>query len=315
MRIFTNLNEIQNIEKTAVALGNFDGVHKGHQALIAKAVEIAHAQGLKAAVFTFTNHPVNVVSGRLAVKNIMDFREKAEAIEKYQVDYLISVDFDERMMTCTPEAFCRDIICTALKAEAVVCGFNYSFGYRAAGSPAMLKSFGEQYGFRTYMIDPVRIGNEIVSSTVIRRAIDEGRVDAYIGFTGRPYDIEGIVIHGKHIGHRIGFPTVNLALSSAMAQPKNGVYITKTYVDTPGGIKCYPSVTNVGNKPTIGIFDKNAETHIFGFSRDIYGEKIKVEFIKLIRPEQQFDSLGALQEQIHKDCLYAQNYHHIMSGQ
>ena len=293
-----------------MALGNFDGVHKGHQALIAKAAETGRRNGLKTAVFTFTNHPANVISGKTRVKNIMNFAEKVEAVAKYDVDYLFSVDFDDLMRTSSPEAFCKDILSGILRARIAVCGFNYSFAYKAEGNPQILAEFGKKFGYETYVIDPVYVGDQIVSSTLIRKAIDEGRVDEYIRYTGRPYDVEGIVIHGKHLGHRIGFPTVNLALSSEMAQPVNGVYITKTYVNQyDGSFKVYPSVTNVGNKPTVGIFDKNAETHIFDFDQDIYGEKIKVEFIKLIRPEQKFDSLDALQEQIQRDCICARDYH------
>ena len=310
MKVFTKLSEITNIEPTAVALGNFDGVHKGHQALIAKAAETGRKNGLKTAVFTFTNHPANVISGKTRVKNIMNFEEKVEAVAKYDVDYLFSVDFDDMMRTSSPEVFCRDILSGILLAKIAVCGFNYSFAYKAEGDPKILAEYGKKYRYDTYVIDPVLIGGEVVSSTLIRKAIDDGRVDEYIKFTGRPYDVEGIVIHGKHLGHRIGFPTVNLALSSEMAQPVNGVYITKTYVNQyDGSFKVYPSVTNVGNKPTVGIFDKNAETHIFDFDQDIYGEKIKVEFIKLIRPEQKFASLDALQEQIQRDCICARDYH------
>lgn len=310
MTVFTNLSEIRNIEPTAVALGNFDGVHKGHQALIAKAAEAGRKNGLKTAVFTFTNHPANVISGKTKVKNIMNFEEKVEAVAKYDVDYLFSVDFDDMMRTSSPLVFCRDILSNILRAQIAVCGFNYSFAYKAEGNPQILSQFGKEFGYKTYVIDPVCIDGKVVSSTLIRRSIDEGRVDEYVKYTGRPYDIEGIVIHGKHLGHRIGFPTVNLALSSEMAQPLNGVYVTKTYVNLcDEGFKVYPSVTNVGNKPTVGIFDKNAETHIFGFNEDIYGEKIKVEFIKLIRSEQKFDSFDDLQEQIHKDCLFAREYH------
>ena len=310
MEVYTNLSDIKNIEPTAVALGNFDGVHIGHQTLIAKAAETGRRNGLKTAVFTFTNHPANVISGKTRVKNIMNFDEKVEAVSKYDVDYLFSVDFDDMMRTSSPLVFCRDILSGILRARIAVCGFNYSFAYKAEGNPEVLAEYGKQFGYDTYVIDPVYVGGKIVSSTLIRQAISEGRVDEYVRFTGRPYDIEGIVIHGKHLGHRIGFPTVNLALSSEMAQPVNGVYVTKTYVNQyDGSYKVFPSVTNVGNKPTVGIFDKNAETHIFDFSEDIYGEKIKVEFIKLIRPEQKFESIDELQEQIHCDCLYAQKYH------
>ena len=312
MKIYRSLSEIKLNEPTAVALGNFDGVHKGHQALIAAAADFARKESLKCAVFTFSNLPLNVIAGKTVVKSIMNFDEKAEAISKYDVDYLFSVDFDEMMRTSPPDAFTRDIVSELLKAKLAVCGFNYSYGYKGAGTAETLKAAGKELGFDVRVVDAVHVGGEIVSSTLIRRAISEGRVNQYINYTGRPYDIEGIVIKGRQIGRRIGFPTVNLALDGDMAQPMNGVYVTKTYVYQPDGTaEVCKSITNVGNKPTIGRFDKNAETHLFGFDQDIYGQKIKVEFIDLIRPEHKFDTIEALSEQIHRDCTYAENYHRI----
>ncbi len=310
MKIYTSLDSIDYDAPVALALGNFDGVHKGHQALISETASIARRRGIKSAVFTFTNHPANVIAQKTVVKNIMDFDEKAEAIRNCGVDYLVSVDFDKAMRESLPEAFCRDILAGALKAEAVACGFNFSFAYKAQGTPDVLKHFGLLYGYETSVMEPVYVGGEIVSSTVIRKAISEGRVSDYINYTGRPYDIEGMVIQGRHLGRRIGFPTVNLALSCEMVQPRNGVYITKTLVNThEKSSRWLPSITNVGNKPSVGIFDKNAETHIFGFNEDIYGEKIKVEFIKMMRLERKFPDLETLQARIHEDCLTALAYH------
>ena len=154
------------------------------------------------------------------------------------------------------------------------------------------------------MIPEIRINGNTVSSTLIRQIIDDGRIAEYRDYTGRLYCIDGQVVQGRHLGRRIGFPTVNLSLDSTEAFPMNGVYITLTTVN----VKKYHSITNVGNKPTVGEFAKNAETHIFDFDGDLYGQQVRIEFIKMLRPERKFESLEDLQHEIHRNCLQAQEY-------
>lgn len=304
MKIFRSILELNNCEPCVCALGNFDGIHKGHQELINTAVREAKQKGIKSAVFTFTDHPINVMSGHIVTKNILSFNDKAMILENMGVDYLFTFNFEDyRLMS--PEDFAQNLLSKDLKIKHAVCGFNYSFGYKAGGNYKDLINFGQKYGFITTVIDPVQIDGLIVSSTLIRGCIEKGDFESYLSYTGRPYVIYGKVIEGEHNGRKMGFPTVNLNLDPSMALPANGVYTTRTYIDN----KVYPSITNVGNKPTIGDFAKNAETHIFDFTENIYGKPLKVEFIFMQRFEKKFDDINSLAKQIEKDCVEAKNYH------
>ncbi len=306
MKVITYLEDAQEIiRNSCAALGNFDGVHRGHQELIKTCVEKAREKGLTPVVFTFLDHPMNAMSGRTVVKNIQTLEEKAESIEALGVEYMVAVPFTDDICKSSPEVFVRDILVSCLDIKEAVCGFNYSFGYKAEGSPEILRQLGEKYGFGVSVLDEFRIDGITVSSTYIRSLIDSGDMETYSKFTGRTYRIAGRVVQGRHFGRTMGFPTVNLSLSAEMALPKNGVYITRTLADG----KLYASVTNVGNKPTVGIFDKNAETHIFGFDRDMYGRYVQVEFIKMLREEKKFDSFEQLSGQISRDCENARRYH------
>lgn len=304
MNIYKKLNEIVNMQPTAVALGNFDGVHKGHQMLIRECVAAAEEKGLAPSVFTFTNHPVNEIAGKTIIKNIMTFEEKAEQLEKLGVENLFSPVFDDTIRTKGAFDFVKDILVDLFHTKHAVCGFNYRFGYKAEGDADRLAQLGREFGYGVSVIPEIRINGNTVSSTLIRQIIDEGRIDEYKDYTGRLYCIDGKVVQGKHLGRRIGFPTVNLSLDTTEAFPRNGVYITQTTVNK----QKYQSITNVGNKPTVGEFAKNAETHIFDFDGDLYGQEVRIEFIKMLRPERKFDTLEDLQAEIHKNCLQAQEF-------
>ncbi|MBO4861380.1 MAG: bifunctional riboflavin kinase/FAD synthetase [Firmicutes bacterium] len=310
MIIYTTLLEAkEGIESAAVALGNFDGVHKGHQALISECVASAKEQGISSVVFTFLNHPLNEIAGKCVVKSIMTLKEKAEAVEALGADIMVAVPFNEEIRKSSPEEFVKSVLVDSLSAKMAFCGFNYSFGYKGAGGPEQLTGLGNKYGFAVNVMDEFDIDGKPVSSTRIREALAAGDVESFETLSGRRYCISGKVIPGEHFGRKMGFPTVNLALNHDMALPANGVYITYIFVNN----QRFNSVTNVGNKPSVGLFAKNAETHIFDFSGDLYGSDIKVEFVKMTRPEMRFDSLEALSRQIEQDCLDARAFHETNS--
>jgi riboflavin kinase / FMN adenylyltransferase len=304
MIIFRDLAEIKGIEKTAVALGNFDGIHKGHQALITRAVDIAREKGIKSAVFTFSNHPRNVLSGENTVKNIIYEDEKIEILEQMGVDYLFTLDFG-KLMNQTPEEFVKDMLVDTFCASAAVCGFNFTYGRKAAGTAETLLSEKDRYGIDVYVVDPVTVGGEVVSSTLIREKISTGEVSAVQALLGRPYTMRGEIRHGNEIGRTMGFPTCNIVIDETMVTPTNGVYVTRAHVRG----RLYDSVTNVGNKPTVGTYAKNIETNIFDFHEDVYGETMTVEFLEKIRDERKFASLDELKEQISSDKAYAISFH------
>jgi len=303
--IFNSLEEVNNIEPCAIALGNFDGVHKGHQALISKAVVRAKELGIKSAVFSFSNHPKSLIPGAKPVLNIIYQDEKADLIEALGVDYLFNIEFTKEIQCMEPVDFIEKLLVEKFNVKETFCGFNYRFGYKAAGNTELLKEEGKKMGFVANEIEPVIIDGEVVSSTLIRALIMSGEMDECAKYLGRNYDVGGEVVVGNRLGRTIGFPTSNIMLDDNMVTPQNGVYITNCIYN---GVK-YPSVTNVGVKPTIGEYKKNMETHIFNFDKELYGKYIRIEFLKKDRDEAKFSSVEELSAHIAKSCENARNYH------
>ncbi len=305
MKRFEKTEDIVGMEPSCVALGNFDGVHIGHRQLIQSAVTKAKEKGLAGAVFTFSNHTRNLIPGAKPVKNIVYREEKETLIEELGVDYYFSVPFTPEIMQMSPEDFVRVFLCESLNAKEVFCGFNYHFGFKGAGDTKLLRILGAKYGFHVNEVKAVSIDGDVVSSTLIRNMIMAGEMEDVAKYLGRNYDIGGEVVVGNRLGRKIGFPTSNIMIDESMVTPPNGVYVTYCIYN---GVK-YPSVTNVGIKPTVGAFQKNMETHIFNFDKELYGKQIKVEFIKKTRDEVKFRSIEALSDQIARDCNEAKAYH------
>ena len=305
MIVFEKLEDINNIEPTVVALGNFDGIHKGHQEIISRTVKEADAAGLKSAVFTFSNHTSSILKNVPPVKNILYAEEKMRILEEMGVDYVFNIPFTEEILRMSPEEFIDRILVEKFNIREAYCGFNYSFGYKASGTPEVLMHEGLKRGFGIHVQEPYMIDGVVVSSTYIRQLIEEGRMEECTKFMGRMYAVSGEIIVGNKLGRTIGFPTCNILMDDTMVTPPSGVYITTCTID---GVT-RPSVTNVGVKPTIGTFEKNIETHIFDFDEDVYGKQIHVEFIRHTRGEQKFDGIDALKKQIESDCIEARVYH------
>ncbi len=293
------------VKPTCVALGNFDGVHVGHRKLIETAAEKAAEKGLSSAVFTFSNHPKSLIPGAKPVKNIVYPIEKEALIEALGIEYYFNFEFTKDIMTMSPEDFVRVFLHDMVNAREVVCGFNYHFGYKGEGDTKLLRILGAKYGFRVNEVKAVSVDGDVVSSTLIRNTIMAGEMEECARYLGRNYDIAGEVVVGNRLGRTIGFPTSNIMIDETMVTPPNGVYVTYCIYN---GVK-YPSITNVGIKPTVGTFKKNMETHIFNFDKELYGKKIKVEFIKKTRDEVKFQSIEELSAQIARDCNDAKRYH------
>ncbi len=305
MKVFRKLEEIKISEPLAIALGNFDGVHRGHMKLIERTIEEGKKRSLKTAVLTFSTHPKNLIPKEEPVKLLLSNKEKEEIIANLGVDYIFNIPFDQPMMTMSEREFAQKFLSERLHMKLGVTGHNYRFGYMAGGDVSSLKLMGDEFGYETVTIDPVIIDDNLVSSTMIRTMIAAGQVDRCMTYMGRNYTVAGEVVVGNKLGKTIGFPTSNLDLDHRKVTPPNGVYITLCSY----GKHIYPSVTNVGNKPTIGEYERNAETHIFGFDKELYGKEIKVEFLLKLRDEVKFHGLQPLKEQILRDCREARNYH------
>ena len=305
MKLFNTLEEIVDIDACIIALGNFDGIHKGHQELLARTVKAATAAHLKSAIFTFSNHPRNVLSKNREIKNILYHDEKVAIIECLGIDYMFNIPFDDEIHHMDAAEFINKLLLIKLKMKEAYCGFNYRFGYNTSGNVEVLMKESIKKQFGIHVLEPVKINGSIVCSTLIRELIECGNVEECMKFTGRYYTIGGEVVVGNRLGKTLGFPTSNLIVDESMVTPSNGVYIT--YCTYNG--KRHPSVTNIGVKPTIGESHKNMETHIFNFDKELYGKNIRIEFLKKTRDEKNFGSIDELARQITKDCIMAKDYH------
>ena len=207
MKIFNSLEEIKNIEPTVVALGNFDGVHRGHQEIINRTVKEADAAGLKSGVFTFSNHTSSILENVSPVKNILYPDQKISILENMGVDYMFNIPFTKEILSMEPVQFIDEILVKKFNIREAYCGFNYSFGYKASGTPEVLMREGLKRGFGIHVQEPFEIDGIVVSSTYIRKLIEEGRMEECTRFMGRMYAIDGEIVVGNKLGRTIGFPT------------------------------------------------------------------------------------------------------------
>ena len=292
-----------------IALGFFDGVHLGHAALLRLTRRRADELGIPAAVLTFDTHPDTLVYHQpVPLINTLEDR-KYLMEEKFSMDEVILAHFDRAMMEMPWEAFVEDYLLGELGAKHVVCGHDFSFGYRGQGTPDKLRRLCAQRGVGVNVVDKVSLGGITVSSTHIRQLIRQGDMEAAAQMLGHRHFLSGEVLHGKELGRRLGFPTANLALPEGLIAPAYGVYAT--LVTLPDG-SAHPAVTNVGVRPTVhDQLGRLVEAWILDCTAELYGEKIRVEFFTRLRGEKKFDSLEALREEVLRNAdetrIYFQN--------
>jgi riboflavin kinase/FMN adenylyltransferase len=284
-----------------LALGNFDGVHRGHRKILDRLIRVAGERAATSVVMTFDPHPPRVVRPDKAPPLLMTNTQKLDALGAAGVNGAAIVRFTPELSRWDPETFVRVVLVDWLRVGEVWVGANFLFGHDRAGNFSMLRVLGGRHGFRAEKIDPVRYKDFVVSSTRIRRLISEGRVDEAGALLGHQYFMDGTVIQGAARGRTLGFPTANLCTQNELVPPR-GVYATMTTID--GVVR--PSVTNVGVRPTVDDSGRvSIETHIFGFERDLYGAAIRIGFVLRLRDERAFESLEALKAQIAADCSRA----------
>ncbi|MEN8906897.1 MAG: bifunctional riboflavin kinase/FAD synthetase [Clostridiales bacterium] len=287
-----------------IGLGNFDGLHLGHMTLINTLIDQSISMGIKSMVYTFFDHPENVINKNTIIPNIINKETKIDVLTKTNLDYLFFEEFDEEFSKISPERFIEEILIKRLRAKIIVVGLDYNFGYKGKGNVEMMKSYSEKYDFKLIIIPPVRYRDEIISSTLIRDSVRKGNMKRAYSFLGRYFSIKGIVIHGKSIGRKLGFPTANILSNKNIVPPKFGVYFTKTLLNG----KMYKSITNVGINPTFKDREFSIETFIFDFNNDIYGESIEIIFIEMIRDEIKFKNKDQLIKQIKIDVDKVKDY-------
>lgn len=296
MKVIKAIKDIDIEFDTVVTIGNFDGVHKGHQVLIEKTATYAKARGIKSAVFTFLNHPINYFVPE-KVKNIFDEKEKERLIEGFGIDYLIDIPFDKAMTQISAEQFIVKILKDKIHAKKIVVGHDFTFARNKEGTVDVLREIGHEYGIEVEIVQPIKINGIRVSSTFIRELIFEGRVDEIPQYLGTPYVIEGEIIHGKANGRKMGYPTANISLKDQIINPKNGIYASRVIING----KKYFGATNVGMNPTVNGKYLSIETNILDFDEDIYGKRVRIEFLEKIRDEKKFESLDELRKQLDLD--------------
>ncbi len=302
MKIYRNIEEIQGpLLKPCVTIGNFDGVHCGHQQLFAGVVSNAKKRKGTSVAITFDPHPLQVLLPG-GIKLISTCEQKIELIELAGIDILLIIPFTREFAGTTADSFVADLLVGRIGLEELIVGYDYAFGKGRSGNIDFLKKQGELFGFPVTVIEPYYERDQLVSSSKIRQLVVEGKMVDARELLGRYYQIRGTVQVGKQRGGReIGFPTANLKLDEEDLIPKIGVYVTQVICDG----KCYGGVLNIGYNPTFGEEQLVAETHIFDFNKDIYGRPIKINLLQFLRSERKFSGVQELAEQIGRDVLKA----------
>ena len=289
-------------QQYVIALGTFDGVHRGHRALLAKTVELAEKYRACPCVMTFANHPMEVLAPDRELKLLSSLSEKAICFADCGIHQMILLPFDLDMAQLTPEQFVEDIL-LQLPIKAVVCGYNYTFGCNGSGTVDYLTETLRSKRIEVIVIDEQKVHDLTVSSTQIRQLIEEDALEMADDLLGAYYIVGGQVVHGKERGRKMGFPTANVAAAEHKLLPPPGVYVGRAFVEG----KAYKAVINVGNNPTFGSRETTVEAHLLDFDENLYGKYILLEFVKKLRPDIKFQSMEALSQQIHQDTLQARN--------
>lgn len=283
---------------TVVSIGFFDGVHRGHQTIIRRAVQQAQSLGIRSAVVTFDRHPMEVVKPGSQPKLIMTLARRAATLAAQGVNLVVVLSFTDELRHLEPEAFVDHVLVGPLQARRVIVGSNFRFGHKAAGDVTTLAEVGPSRGFTVEGVTLLELDGTVISSTEIRSALEDGDVEWAARMLGRPHLVDGIVVRGNARGKDLGFPTANLQISRRIAIPATAVYAGMFHL--PDG-SIHPCATNVGFNPTFGGQELRVESYLLDWSGDLYGMTVAVDFRHRLRDELHFDSIDALVDQMHTD--------------
>ena len=303
MTVFRHCGNLPAALKGAVlAVGNFDGVHLGHQALLGQAGRLAEELGTTLAVLTFEPHPRSVFRPADPPFRLTPFRVKVRALEAAGVAHLIALHFDLDFAEKPAEDFVREILVEAIGVRQVVVGWDFRFGHKRAGDAALLRRLGDDLGFEVTVVQPVCIEDgEAYSSSNIRRYLREGAPEKAARLLGRPWEIDSRVLAGEKRGRALGFPTANMGLEDYLV-PAHGVYAVRATFNRGGERRSLGGVANLGRRPTFGGSKVWLEVHLFDYSGNLYRRHLRVQFIEFLRPEKKFDGPEGLRAQIAEDC-------------
>ncbi len=295
MRVITGTTEFESTEATAISLGKFDGLHIGHQLLVNRILQ-KKKEGLKALIFTFDfgDRPMLLLP-----------QERRALLKRWGVDELIECPFVESLIHMEAEDFVREILVKRLHVRYLAVGTDFRFGHNRKGSYQLLEAMQKECGFEVEVVEKACYAGEEISSTRIRRELEQGHMELVNQLLGYTFSVTGEVLHGRQIGRTLGLPTTNLLPETRKLLPPNGVYATRTHI--AGEI--FEGITNIGYKPTVGVEErKGVETYLFDLDRNLYGDIITVQFYGYERPEHKFDSLEALKARIEQDVAWGRQY-------
>lgn len=303
MKIYHGINNFKRLNHAVVTSGTFDGVHKGHQKILKRLVEVARKEGGESVLITFWPHPRIVLNddpGFLKLINTID--EKQQILRALGIDHLVMIPFTLEFSNTTSEEFIQNVLVNAIGTKKLIIGYNHRFGKNREGSFENLKKDGPKYGFKVEEIPKHEIDHVGISSTIIRKALSLGDVSLARKYLGRYFTLTGIIIHGDKLGSKLGFPTANIQVEETYKLiPADGVYAV--YVTLEG--VTYQGMLNIGNRPTVNGHEKRIEVNIFDFDEKIYGKTVTISFVHRIRDEKKFKNIESLSQQLSADRLKA----------
>lgn len=305
MKIFHSINDFRFSKKTILTLGTFDGVHIGHKKILERVIQNTENKEFESLVLTFFPHPRMVLQGQSEIKLLNTIEEKIYLLEKIGIQNLVIHPFDESFSRLTAEEFVKTVLVEKFHIQKIIIGHDHRFGRNRTANIDDLITFGKQYGFEVEQISVQEINDVSISSTKIRKALLEGNMVLANEYLGYDYFLTGTVFKGKQLGRTIGFPTANLKIKENYKLiPKNGVYIVKSIINQ----RTVFGMMNIGFNPTVGGENLSIEIHYFNFNADLYNQKVSVSILQYLRPEQKFDSVTLLKEQLEKDATTALAY-------
>lgn len=297
MKTIYHLESDFKLESSVVSIGNFDGVHLGHQEILKQLISEAKKLNCPSVAMSFEPHPGKVLYPQKAPKIIKTQKQKRDLLRSLGLDYYYVIHFTPEFSKTDAYTFLKSVLVDILNVKGIFVGEDFAFAKGREGNIKFLETMEKKYNYKTHAVKSVNFDNSPISSSRIRNKLETGDVTYASKLLGRNYYMEGIVVRGKQLGSKLGFPTANIVSSNELV-PHLGVYATYTILN---GEK-YESVTNIGVKPTFGGNEVIVETHIFDFNRDIYGELIQIQYVKFIRPEIKFDNINLLIDKINEDC-------------
>ena len=305
MKTIHGIENFPASEGSIVTIGTFDGVHLGHQQILKQLIDTSQQSKLKSVMLTFSPHPRMVLQPDISMRLIQTIEERERALRKTGLDYLVIHPFSEKFSRLSADDYVKQILVEKLNVRKVVVGYDHRFGRNRTASLEDMYNYADIYDFEVIEIDVKKIKSTAVSSTKIRKAIDEGDIALANSYLGDPFTLEGIVVHGDKRGRELSYPTANIELQNKhKIIPKQGVYLIQSDLDN----QVVYGMMNIGTKPTFDTTNPSVEVHFFDWNGDLYGQTLQVKLLKWVREEQKFDSVEELQAQIHADERYCRSY-------